>query len=139
MPRSSKRSVSQQDSWAQSRGQIAQGLIQVYRSLGGGWQIKLGPPPDKQGILSPLPVVDHPAEIEHGRRHSGAVSSHAVRSSRANFSYAVVRENGSARFLKSCLPNGIGSATMPAGELFKTQIVAVPNRHSRRDFATAAG
>jgi len=54
--------VSQQDSWAQSRGQIAQGLIQVYRSLGGGWQIKLGPPPDKQGILSPLPVVERPAE-----------------------------------------------------------------------------
>ena len=45
--------VTQQDQWAQSRGQIALGLIQVYRGLGGGWQIKNGCPPDKQGILSP--------------------------------------------------------------------------------------
>jgi outer membrane protein TolC len=46
--------VTQQDLWAQARGQIGQGLVQVYRALGGGWQIKLGPPPDKQGILSDL-------------------------------------------------------------------------------------
>ncbi len=45
--------LTQQDQWAQSRGQIALGLIQVYRGLGGGWQIKDGCPPDKQGILSP--------------------------------------------------------------------------------------
>jgi NodT family efflux transporter outer membrane factor (OMF) lipoprotein len=50
--------VQQQDSWAQARGQIAQGLIQVYRSLGGGWQIRVCPPPDKQGILSTGPPVD---------------------------------------------------------------------------------
>ena len=37
--------VLQQDQWAQAQGQVAQGLIQVYRSLGGGWQIRLGPPP----------------------------------------------------------------------------------------------
>ena len=43
----------QQDQWAQSRGQISLGLIQVYRGLGGGWQIKCACPPDKQGILSP--------------------------------------------------------------------------------------
>ncbi|MCE9551751.1 MAG: transporter, partial [Planctomycetes bacterium] len=36
--------VLQQDQWAQAQGQVAQGLIQVYRSLGGGWQIRLGPP-----------------------------------------------------------------------------------------------
>ncbi len=55
--------VQQQDGWAQSRGQIAQGLIAVYRALGGGWQIKCGPVPDKQGILSPLPPVKpEPAE-----------------------------------------------------------------------------
>jgi NodT family efflux transporter outer membrane factor (OMF) lipoprotein len=45
--------VTQQDEWAQSRGQICLGLIQVYRGLGGGWQIKNGCAPDKQGILSP--------------------------------------------------------------------------------------
>jgi NodT family efflux transporter outer membrane factor (OMF) lipoprotein len=37
--------ISQQDAWAQSRGQIAQGLISVYRALGGGWQIRFNPPP----------------------------------------------------------------------------------------------
>ena len=54
--------VNQQDVWAQSRGQIAQGLIQVYRALGGGWQIRRFPPPDKQGILSPPPGA--PADPE---------------------------------------------------------------------------
>jgi hypothetical protein len=37
--------VTQQDQWAQARGQICLGLIQVYRGLGGGWQIKCSPPP----------------------------------------------------------------------------------------------
>jgi NodT family efflux transporter outer membrane factor (OMF) lipoprotein len=40
--------VQQQDLYAQSRGQIAQGLIQVYRAMGGGWEIRLsgvGPTP----------------------------------------------------------------------------------------------
>ena len=32
--------VTQQDLLAQSRGQIAQGLIQTYRALGGGWEIR---------------------------------------------------------------------------------------------------
>lgn len=54
--------VVQQDQWAQSRGQISLGLIQVYRGLGGGWQIKCSCPPDKQGILSPpVASVDQPA------------------------------------------------------------------------------
>ena len=48
--------ITQQDQWAQARGQICLGLIQVYRGLGGGWQIKCSPPPDKRGILS-LPVA----------------------------------------------------------------------------------
>jgi NodT family efflux transporter outer membrane factor (OMF) lipoprotein len=45
--------IVQQDQWAQARGQICVGLIQVYRGLGGGWQIKCCPPPDKRGVLSP--------------------------------------------------------------------------------------
>ncbi len=48
--------ITQQDSWAQSRGQICLGLIQVYRGLGGGWQIKCETPPDKRGVLSPAAV-----------------------------------------------------------------------------------
>ncbi len=35
--------VQQDDLWAQARGQVAQGLIQVYRALGGGWEIRLAP------------------------------------------------------------------------------------------------
>ena len=42
--------VVQQDAYAQSLGQIANGLIQVYRALGGGWEIRLGP-----GYVSRLP------------------------------------------------------------------------------------
>jgi NodT family efflux transporter outer membrane factor (OMF) lipoprotein len=37
--------INQQDSWAQAKGQIAQGLIQIYRALGGGWEIRFNPPP----------------------------------------------------------------------------------------------
>lgn len=40
--------VTQQDLYAQARGQIAEGLITVYRALGGGWQIRL----DDQGVSS---------------------------------------------------------------------------------------
>ena len=34
--------VQQQDLLAQARGDVALGLIQVYRALGGGWQIRTG-------------------------------------------------------------------------------------------------
>ncbi len=37
--------IQQEDSWAQARGEIAQGLILVYRALGGGWEIRFNPPP----------------------------------------------------------------------------------------------
>src|SRR5262249_41144889 len=47
--------ITQQDLWAQARGQIALGLIQVYRSLGGGWQIRLGPPPAEGVVFLPPP------------------------------------------------------------------------------------
>jgi NodT family efflux transporter outer membrane factor (OMF) lipoprotein len=54
--------VQLQDTLAQSRGQIATGLIQVYKALGGGWQIRCtgcqpGPlPPEKVGSPTTLPV-----------------------------------------------------------------------------------
>jgi hypothetical protein len=32
--------VQQQDTLAQARGEIATGLIHVYRALGGGWQLR---------------------------------------------------------------------------------------------------
>jgi hypothetical protein len=33
--------VQQEDTLAQAQGEIALGLIQIYRALGGGWQIRL--------------------------------------------------------------------------------------------------
>lgn len=57
--------IQQQDLWAQSRGQIALSLIEVYRALGGGWQIKQGDVPDKQGILSPAVPVQ-PEAVQPG-------------------------------------------------------------------------
>jgi len=36
--------VTQQINLAESQGSIAQGLVQIYRALGGGWQIRLGLP-----------------------------------------------------------------------------------------------
>jgi len=50
--------IQQQDTWAQSQGQIGQGLIQIYRGLGGGWQIRLNGNVD---ALRALPPVDLPA------------------------------------------------------------------------------
>jgi NodT family efflux transporter outer membrane factor (OMF) lipoprotein len=47
--------IQQQDQWAQARGQVDQGLIQVYRALGGGWQIRLAPNVDG---LRMLPAID---------------------------------------------------------------------------------
>lgn len=48
--------VTQQDNYAQAQGQIALGLIQVYRALGGGWQIRLDPPP-ALGIVPTEPAA----------------------------------------------------------------------------------
>jgi NodT family efflux transporter outer membrane factor (OMF) lipoprotein len=50
--------VQYQSQLAQANGQIAQGLIQVYRALGGGWQIRC---PEAQAaqaepVVAPLPV-----------------------------------------------------------------------------------
>ncbi|MEX0978872.1 MAG: hypothetical protein WDZ48_08480 [Pirellulales bacterium] len=47
--------IQQQDQWALSQGQIGQGLIQVYRGLGGGWQMRLS---GSAEILRHLPPID---------------------------------------------------------------------------------
>lgn len=49
--------VSQQDLYAQAEGDIALGLIEVYRALGGGWQIRLE---ESQGPVA-LPPVEEAA------------------------------------------------------------------------------
>jgi NodT family efflux transporter outer membrane factor (OMF) lipoprotein len=45
--------VDRQQVLADAQGQIAQGLIQVYRALGGGWQIRTSPDADLSGMLTP--------------------------------------------------------------------------------------
>ncbi|HEV3261757.1 MAG TPA: efflux transporter outer membrane subunit [Gemmataceae bacterium] len=50
--------VQQQDTLVQAQGEIALGLIQVYRALGGGWQIRLngcqsGPLPPAENLPMP--------------------------------------------------------------------------------------
>ena len=52
--------VQQQDLQAQSYGEIAQGLIQIYRALGGGWEI--GPFGGGSGVVGQLPAVITPAD-----------------------------------------------------------------------------
>ena len=51
--------VSEQDALAQSQGLIAEGLIQTYRALGGGWQIRLNEAgiavPAQAGTAAPPP------------------------------------------------------------------------------------
>ena len=49
--------VTQQNSEAVARGDIAQGLIATYRALGGGWDIRLQGGP----VLEPLPPETEPA------------------------------------------------------------------------------
>jgi NodT family efflux transporter outer membrane factor (OMF) lipoprotein len=48
--------VQQQDQYAQSQGEIAQGLVDTYRALGGGWQIRLERLPIVESI--PLPPAE---------------------------------------------------------------------------------
>jgi NodT family efflux transporter outer membrane factor (OMF) lipoprotein len=53
--------VQAQDLQAQARAQIALGLVQVYRALGGGWEIRLGP-----GAVSRLPQpAPAPADAQY--------------------------------------------------------------------------
>ena len=55
--------VTQQDSLAQARGQISQGLISVYRALGGGWQMRLSE--EESGVVpaaNAFPELPKPLE-----------------------------------------------------------------------------
>jgi cell division septation protein DedD len=55
--------VNQQNAYAQAQGSIAQGLIQIYRALGGGWEIRFaGPmaPPMAPVALPPVEPVPAP-------------------------------------------------------------------------------
>ena len=56
----------QEDQLAVARGNVAQNLILVYRSIGGGWEIRCGPPPPMPPSgPSPAEVVPPPAGIQN--------------------------------------------------------------------------
>jgi NodT family efflux transporter outer membrane factor (OMF) lipoprotein len=61
----------QQDQWAVAQGDIALGLIAIYRALGGGWQIRLAgdysPPvePVEPQLLEEMPTPDAPQPPEN--------------------------------------------------------------------------
>jgi NodT family efflux transporter outer membrane factor (OMF) lipoprotein len=52
-----ERLVQRQQTLAEAQGQIAQGLIQVYRAMGGGWQIRCGPAAAVQPVVAPAPAT----------------------------------------------------------------------------------
>lgn len=57
--------VAQQNQLAESQGLIAQGLVQVYRSLGGGWQLRIHPPPGTTpgAAAAPTPAGRQPEAV----------------------------------------------------------------------------
>jgi hypothetical protein len=48
--------VTQEDLMAQAQGQIATGLIAVYRALGGGWEIRCDGPDEQPVAPEPVPT-----------------------------------------------------------------------------------
>ena len=59
--------VTQQELYAQAQGQIAQGLVQVYRAMGGGWEIRCPAPPAAaaESLRGP-PRASHAADAAAG-------------------------------------------------------------------------
>jgi NodT family efflux transporter outer membrane factor (OMF) lipoprotein len=53
--------VQQQNLLAQAQGNISLGLIQVYRALGGGWEIRTTGCDSKEELVAPRHLVDTPA------------------------------------------------------------------------------
>jgi hypothetical protein len=54
-----ERLVERQQTLAQSQGQISQGLIQIYRALGGGWQLRCDPAAANQTTVEPIPAANN--------------------------------------------------------------------------------
>jgi len=73
--------VTQQDQLAQAQGQIAQGLIAVYRALGGGWELRLSEeeaPPPAAPTEMPEELPAPPAGEEESNEATPALESPAV-------------------------------------------------------------
>ena len=67
--------VTQQDLSAQARGQIVQGLIEVYRAMGGGWELRLGGQADAMTTPAVLSEMDKnaPEQLPAPKPESPAV------------------------------------------------------------------
>jgi NodT family efflux transporter outer membrane factor (OMF) lipoprotein len=84
-----ERLVERQQTLAEAQGQIAQGLIEVYRALGGGWQIRCesaagapsafaapDPPPiPAESLPRPQPAADKAAPKAQARSQNGTTSA----------------------------------------------------------------
>ncbi|HEY2827445.1 MAG TPA: hypothetical protein VGJ04_07570, partial [Pirellulales bacterium] len=86
--------IVQQDQWAQARGQIALGLIQTYRALGGGWQIRCNPQivntdastvPDGSPTHAPEEIPAPQQELPTPANQSGRVIENPVTGSPMTF------------------------------------------------------
>jgi NodT family efflux transporter outer membrane factor (OMF) lipoprotein len=62
--------VQQQNAYAQAQGDIALGLIQVYRALGGGWELRLAELAKEAGACSTAPEVPPPAKVPFAQASS---------------------------------------------------------------------
>ena len=66
--------VQQQDALAQAEGEVARSLVEIYRALGGGWQLRLEPlpplglaegePVEAADEAEPMPPIQFPPSIE---------------------------------------------------------------------------
>jgi hypothetical protein len=54
--------VTQQDTLAVAKGEIAAGLVQVYRALGGGWEIGRGQGPPRRFLHRHYPPIPVPVD-----------------------------------------------------------------------------
>ncbi|MCS6852323.1 MAG: efflux transporter outer membrane subunit [Gemmataceae bacterium] len=68
-----ERLVQRQDLLAQAEGEVAQGLIQIYRALGGGWQMRCdglpmpsepAPSPRREELPLPQPLPQQPGDTK---------------------------------------------------------------------------
>ncbi len=112
--------ITQQDSWAQSRGQICLGLIQVYRGLGGGWQIKCETPPDKRGVLSPAAVGSGSSSAgkDAAKPNGGDAASppNSTAEKPAPSSSTATTATGTASAAASTTPPAVSQSSPPEGK-----------------------
>jgi outer membrane protein TolC len=71
--------VQQQNAYALAQGNIALGLIQVYRALGGGWELRLAEQPADAGACSTRPEVPPPAILQPLQANSASAGEVAAK------------------------------------------------------------